>query len=267
QYTGAIDVQAPVNASRQGLVTAQTGAQKANAAQSYAAAGASNAHAGLFRAQVDELKNGPKGQLVQTDAGPVFADPRTGASVPVLGSDGKPAGQKLKPLPPAVNTAIITNAQNISKVEQALALLDGKKVGDLQGDPNATGWKGYLPNALLNRFDDAGTDTRAMISDIGSLVLHDRSGAAVTASETPRLLPFIPLATDDPATAKKKLTRFLQVYRQESDALTTTYSKEQGYQPSPVRPSMPPITERGTFSDAEKERRYQVWKANQEAKK
>ncbi|MBP6901036.1 MAG: hypothetical protein KBC73_13155 [Burkholderiaceae bacterium] len=51
QYTGAIDVQAPVNAARQGYVAAQTGAQKANAVQSYATAGASAASADQHRAQ------------------------------------------------------------------------------------------------------------------------------------------------------------------------------------------------------------------------
>lgn len=270
-FSGVVDVSNPMAQGSITLKREQAGAQKANAVQSYAAAGASNASAAKARAETGQIVNGPKGVLVQTDAGPVFADPRTGQAVPVLGADGQPAGAKLKPIPPAVNTAIITNAQNISKVEQALALLEGNKVGALQGSKDATGWKGYLPNAILNRVDSDGTDTRAMISDIGSLVLHDRSGAAVTASETPRLLPFIPLATDDPQTAKRKLTRFLQVYKQEQEGLTQTYSKEQGYQPSPVKPATPEVTAPGAgpaaFADPSKEARYQAWKAQQQGQR
>src|SRR5690606_21631841 len=103
----------------------------------------------------------------------------------------------------------------------------GKDVGQLKGDTEATGWKAYMPQALLNRMDPEGVDARAMISDIGSLVIHDRSGAAVTAAESPRLMPFIPLATDDAATARKKLVRFKQLYEQEQNAMQETYSRDQ----------------------------------------
>ena len=79
-----------------------------------------------------------------------------------------------------------------------------------------------------------------MITDIGSLVLHDRSGAAVTASETPRLLPFIPLPTDDKDTARRKLVRFKQIYEQEQQAYLDTYSKDQGYKTPKVPVAAPP---------------------------
>jgi hypothetical protein len=44
-------------------------------------------------------------------------------------------------------------------------------------------------------------------------VIHDRSGAAVTAAEFPRLAPFIPTEKDDPPTVKKKLKMFVQNYK------------------------------------------------------
>lgn len=179
-------------------------------------------------------KDQPKGQIVQSDQGVVLVDPRTGASTPVKAPDGTPLAPKLRDLPSAASSAIMSNAQSINKVQQAIDLLDGKNVGALKGDKAATGWKGYLPQPVLNRADPDGVDTRAMVTDIGSLVLHDRSGAAVTASETPRLLPFIPLPTDDPATARKKLVRFKQIYEQEQQAYLDAYSKEQGYKPPNV---------------------------------
>ena len=177
----------------------------------------------------------PKGQIVQTDQGTMLVDPRTGNATPAMGPGGVPLTKPLKDIPANVNTAIITNSQNLNKVNQAIDLLSGKDVGALKGDKEATGWKGYAPQAILNRSDPKGVDTRAMISDIGSLILHDRSGAAITASESPRLMPFIPLATDDNKTALKKLTRFKQLYEQEQQAFADTYSKDQGYRPSPTK--------------------------------
>lgn len=190
--------------------------------------------------ELDYQKSQPKGQILQSDQGVMLVDQRTGKAAPITAPDGTPLAPKLKDLPTAASAAIMSNAQNINKVQQAIDLLDGKKVGQLSGDSNATGWKGYLPQPVLNRVDPNGVDTRAMITDIGSLVLHDRSGAAVTASETPRLLPFIPLPTDDKDTARRKLVRFKQIYEQEQQAYLDTYSKDQGYKTPKVPVAAPP---------------------------
>ena len=104
----------------------------------------------------------------------------------------------------------------------------------MTGDTAATGFKGYLPNTILNRIDPQGVDARAEIADIGSLKINDRSGAAVTASETPRLLPFIPLATDDKDTVLKKLKRLKLEVANETNAMKDIYSKEQGYKENPI---------------------------------
>jgi len=134
----------------------------------------------------------------------------------VTGPNGQPL-EKKQNTPQYVVQAITSNAKSLSSIDAALASLgtaDGK---------NAVGMKGYLPNAMLNRMYPEGTETRANISDVGSLILHDRSGAAVTAAESPRLMPFIPLATDDAATAKKKLTRFKQIFEAETNNLTFAF--------------------------------------------
>ena len=120
------------------------------------------------------------------------------------------------------------NQQNLRRAEQALALVNGESVGEAKGDPNATGWKGYVPNVILNRVDPKGVDARAAIADLGSLVIHDRSGAAVTAAEFPRLRPFIPAATDDAETVKKKLSRFASEYRAVVEEASEFY-KASGY--------------------------------------
>jgi hypothetical protein len=136
------------------------------------------------------------------------------------------SGARLKPIPTQINQAIIKNVQTLKQLDDTIALL-GK-------NPDATGYKGYLPNVVLSRMDPEGVDVRAGIADIGSLVLHERSGAAVTAAESPRLLPFIPLATDDNATAVKKLKRMREIAAADQLGLTETYGQDQGYKPNPL---------------------------------
>ena len=136
------------------------------------------------------------------------------------------SSDRLKPIPTQINQAIIKNVQTLKQLDDTISLL-GK-------NPNATGYKGYLPGAVLNRMDPEGVDARAGVADIGSLVLHDRSGAAVTAAESPRLMPFIPLSTDDDKTVLKKLKRMREIAASEQLGLTETYSKDQGYKANPL---------------------------------
>jgi len=131
-----------------------------------------------------------------------------------------------KPIPDNINLAILKNDQNIKGLQNTINLLAKY--------PDAVGVKGNLPQDVLNRTDPKGVDARAGIADVGSLVMHDRSGAAVTASESPRLMPFIPSIKDDVGTANKKLKRMLQIAKDDQLGLTQTYSKEQGYAVNPI---------------------------------
>lgn len=142
-----------------------------------------------------------------------------------LSSDGEtlepiPGGPKdARPLPTSAAQKLMENQQNLRRAEQALQLVSGQDITDengevmLKGDKQATGWKGVLPEFILQRVDSAGVTTRAAIADLGSLIIHDRSGAAVTAAEFPRLRPFVPRPTDDQATVQQKLVRFVDEYR------------------------------------------------------
>lgn len=141
--------------------------------------------------------------------------------------------EKLKPIPPQINTAIITNQQSIQKLKDALELV--------KNNPDAIGIKGGLPQYIVDRTNPEGIPTRAAIADIGSLVLHDRSGAAVTATEEPRLMPFIPTPSNTPESATAKLKRMLKYAIEQQDALKGTYSDDQGYRTNPIlNPSNPP---------------------------
>lgn len=106
---------------------------------------------------------------------------------------GGPAG---KPSVAQVNgMAEATNA--VGQIDRAQAAVEA--------NPDALGLKNYLPDFVMQRLDPNGVGVRAAISNIGSQIIHNRSGAAVTISETPRLLPFVPQKTDSPAAVKVKL--------------------------------------------------------------
>ena len=148
-------------------------------------------------------------------------------------------------LPAAAAKSILGNANHINKVNDAISLMKGEIVGDSQGDANATGfWKGLLPNVALQYFDEGGVPTRAAVSDIGSMVIHDRAGTAATASETPRLKPFIPLVNDYPSVVKEKLTNFKRVY-ESMEREAHKFYKGQGYNMGGVdEPKEAPTTNR-----------------------
>jgi hypothetical protein len=145
---------------------------------------------------------------------------------PVAGTPFRGKHEGLKQIPANINLAIIKNNQGVQQLSDTIKLLEQ--------NPEAVGFKGFVPGAILNRAYPEGVNARAGVADIGSLVMHERSGAAVTASESPRLVPFIPLITDDSATALKKLKRMKAIIEGEQKGLTETYSKDQGYLPNPV---------------------------------
>jgi hypothetical protein len=133
--------------------------------------------------------------------------------------------EKLKPIPANINTAISTNDMSIKRLQEALDLI--KK------NPDAIGLKNLLPGQALDRMDPKGVAARSAIGDIGSLVIHDRSGAAVSASEMQRL-NFIPTPTDRADNAKTKLEAMLKYAKLNQQGLAETYAEDQGYKPNPT---------------------------------
>lgn len=132
---------------------------------------------------------------------------------------------KPRPVPNAVATAYLGNQKQIKTIDDAIA--------QIEANPTALGWKAYLPDAVLNRVSGqnmaGGVDARAGVSDVGSLVIHDRTGAAMSASEWQLLKGFIPKDTDDAATALKKLRRMRAIAAEETEAMADFYTPDQGY--------------------------------------
>jgi hypothetical protein len=138
----------------------------------------------------------------------------------------KPVGaeEKLRNIPETINKGLTGNVASISQIDRA--------IDAVTKNPNSVGLRGNFPQTILNRADPAGVEARALVTDVGSAKVHDRSGAAVAASEAPRLMPFIPQATDDAPTVIKKLRQLKTQVEIEQNGILDFYSQEQGYKPS-----------------------------------
>lgn len=142
------------------------------------------------------------GQLAPIPGGP--ADPAQAGALAAV-------RQQPKEIPGKVVEGMNENLAGIRKIDAALTEL--ARVPDSVGGPGSIA-ASIIPGVgnIQNRIDTQGTALRALIADIGSLKIHDRSGAAVTAAEFPRLKPFIPTISDDPETVKTKLLNFRKEY-------------------------------------------------------
>ena len=104
---------------------------------------------------------------------------------------------------------ITDNDARIRQIDDALK--------EISAYPKATGLdKSLQPTDILNRTDPKGINARAAIGNMSSMVIKDRSGAAVTVSEFPRLKPFLPQLSDNAETIKKKLIKFKAIVEDEA---------------------------------------------------
>jgi hypothetical protein len=128
---------------------------------------------------------------------------------------------------------VLDNEKSLGVIDDALA--------HLEKNPDAVGSVNAIPGATWVRNHVTGTDedvnTRASIADIGSLTIRDRSGAAVSAAEFPRIRPFIPSETDTPQAARVKLARMRQIIAEENALYLANFGPDQGY--LPIRTSAP----------------------------
>lgn len=123
----------------------------------------------------------------------------------------------------------------------------------LEENPDAVGLKTMLPNLALQRMNPAGNRTRSAIGELGAEKAHALYGASFSASEQKRADQFIPAIGDSKEMIKDKLDN-MEALIMESRARragTTT-----------VTPAAPaPTATPAAGYDAEKEKRYQEWKA------
>jgi hypothetical protein len=142
-----------------------------------------------------------------------------------LAASLRPQGSPLKPVPNAVAAGYLGNQKQLQTIDQTIA--------DIQANPGALGAKALIPDMILNRLPgksgQGGVMARAGVGDVGSLIIHDRTGATMAVAEARRLQPFIPSPTDDSKTALTKLRRLRALLAEETEALQDFYTPEQGY--------------------------------------
>jgi hypothetical protein len=193
----------------------------AGAAENYAQAAAATARA---KALAQDGSNGGKAPSGYA-WGPMDEDGQR-TLLPIAGGPRDPAN-KLKDIPATVNAKIIEGSQGLDNIDKAIAAVEA--------NPGAFGMVNAIPFVERARQGDSGgVDARAQVANIGSLKLHDRSGAAVSASEFPRLAPFIPSSSDSPKAIVTKLKKMKEIAEGELGLFTDTYSEEGGYKPSPI---------------------------------
>lgn len=202
----------------------------------------------------DRIAAREKTQVLQTDNGPVLVNKATGETRPVT-SEGQPLSARAKEVPAAIKKAMFENDAALRKIDDALAAIDAY--------PQALGGMNILGDTIRQRTDPEGIKARALVADIGSLKLHDRSGAAVTASETPRLKPFIPTATDNPDTVRQKLELFKREYQALQEDMLAAYpsaaaQRRPAAKPTPAPAATPNTNARGwtLHTDAQGNRAY-----------
>ena len=120
------------------------------------------------------------------------------------------------PLPPTtVVNGMLENAAALSKIDEGLEELSQPRAAGSTGPgPAVVGSIPLVGNRLLNSGDPGGVRLRAIVADIGSMKIHDRSGAAVSVAEFPRLAPFVPGVNDTAAEVRTKLELFRREYEQ-----------------------------------------------------
>lgn len=144
------------------------------------------------RAAQDRATETSRWQTFEDAEGNIWERDSTGrAPARPLMTGGRQA-VKTKELTSSELEALRENAQQVAQVVKALGMMRGETVEGQVGDTEATGWKGFLPDFALQRIDETGVPTRAVVGNVGSLRIKQRSGGAVPAAEMARLKPFVP---------------------------------------------------------------------------
>lgn len=195
-------------------------------------------------------------QFLQTDQG-IFAVGPGGDLTPAQFGDKQltktpaAAGDRVS----AAEKKAVTEAKiGIASIDDAIEKVNDPKAKDAFGLAN------LMPGAETIRqySNPEGVDARAAVANIGSLKLHDRSGAAVTAAEFPRLRPFIPNQFDKPETIVKKLTGMKEEYQRIQDEWTS--GRNTSGNGGALSVSRTPIIRPGAKPAASPDAEYEAWK-------
>lgn len=137
--------------------------------------------------------------------------------------------------------------KDIASNRAQLALIDDA-AKELNAHPDAVGGKralgdvvpflGGVSDYINQRADTGGVAARGQLANLSSMVIKDRSGAAVTVSEFPRLAPFVPRVGDTPSTIRTKLTKLRQGIETETKLLEQGGGGGGSTAPKTLKPSI-----------------------------
>lgn len=175
-------------------------------------------------------------------------DKRTILPVGTLKGVGKPQQNIVQFGPdglPIQDKALPAHAIEVQGKNNAARVNIQNSVKDVLAHPEAFGLQNILPETLRQKLDPAGVDARAGVANIGSQIVHDRSGAAVTIGEVPRLRPFIPDITyDDGPAIIAKLRKLDKIMGEMNLEMSKSFAA-QGYNigstagtPPPAEPTL-----------------------------
>lgn len=148
---------------------------------------------------------------------------------PVSSEGGGRTVKKFEADPTKIKEAIAINKAKIKQIDDALAATEDykKSTGLLPGFAGT-----FEPTAwALNKLDPKGVAARALVADVGSGKIHERTGAAMSIAETPRLKPFVPSTFDDYPVVSKKLPLFKKFLEDENRELAKTLPSAKVYDP------------------------------------
>lgn len=130
-------------------------------------------------------KEQPRGQVVQTDTGPILVDPRTGSSQPVM-RDGKPVTATKAPTEfQGKSAAFGARADEADKIIRSLSGEYSPAAINSKTSVENTPLIGGILGSVANRFALSENDQKAEQAqrDFVNAVLRQESGAAIGASE------------------------------------------------------------------------------------
>lgn len=119
-----------------------------------------------------------------------------------------------------IHQIIADNNKRIGTIDLALkAVNDRPQSFGLEFAMGILPGLGTIADQVNQRNDPEGVAARSLVANIASLEIKDRSGAAVTVSEFPRLTPFIPQVGDTPEKIITNLQQLRQIIELHNAAL------------------------------------------------
>jgi hypothetical protein len=136
--------------------------------------------------------------------------------------------KKVLEMPEAQKNAWIGNKASVDRINEAL-----RQATD---HPEHFGLQNLLGDKVNQYIDKEGQEARSKVAEIGSTKRHDVSGAAVTASESPVLRPFIPEVSDRPSAIIQKLNSMREKIVGVNSEIEKTYTNGFRRQPWAQQP-------------------------------